>query len=429
MVIALAYRILSTAGPHCRFHGAEGYAKTGEKEVGHACLGPPWATRGPVGTPARCPQIIQSGPPLPRYVFSAAVGLVLLLTVLFAVPVSAAPYWSEGWEYGAGHEVGTGGDGWTYPALYVPTYTTTAYAHSGNCSVEVHYLTEVSHAFSPALDSGRWLLSAWVYAPGPQDEVPDAANPFLAWDADQVSFDTWSGTVSMSGGSGSASLVFDAWAELRVDLDLDANHVTVTYNGTQLLDGAYTDAGEPQLSRLELVGLAGNSGLMYFDDLSLTPVLETETPLALKQGALEQLKSVLAGLSNRTQRSLVNKAISSLKCSLAPWYWLDDSHLREWSGSMVFHWERTAVSYLQSAVRWGVDPDLVEEPVIAALLSADRGLASTAITDAKDAGGRQRLISLAEWYLAKGEGYAAQHKPVLAIDVYRWAWWYAVSAY
>lgn len=67
--------------------------------------------------------------------------------------------------------------------------------------------------------------------------------------------------------------------------------------------------------------------------------------------------------------------------------------------------------------------------MIAALVTADQILASQALEDAKSAGGWCWIIGLAQYYLDKGDAYAASNRAESAIDAYRTAWKYAVSSY
>ncbi|MBN1320392.1 MAG: hypothetical protein JXA87_06050 [Thermoleophilia bacterium] len=151
--------------------------------------------------------------------------------------------------------------------------------------------------------------------------------------------------------------------------------------------------------------------------------------MQVKQEALSELESVLANLKNLTQRRLVGLAIMSLRGSLDPGLWVDANHLNEWTGTLVFAGERTAVSLLRTAIYAGANRDAIEKPVIAALVTADRLLAAQAIEDAANAGGCGWLIDMARCSLKKGDGYAASNKADYAIDAYRSAWRYAVSSY
>jgi hypothetical protein len=369
-------------------------------------------------------------------ILTATLLLSLLLSALLATPLLAAPaYWSEGWEYGAVHQVGTGSDGWQNNGTVVST--TAAHAHNGDYSVAIDSQSWIVHDFSPALESGRWLLSAWVYVPS-GGQTPDTdASTWLIWNADASTaagltvFSTWIGTAKYkTGQSAGATLLRDTWAEFRAELDLDADHALVTYNGSTLFDGAYTadyPGGSPRLFNLQLLGLTGSAGTIYVDDLSLSHL--PETAAALKHEACAGLETILTGLNDPAASRLVSKALASVRLSLTPAWWLDDSRLRESDGGRVFSSERKAVADLRSAVlRFGLDPAPAGR-VIDALVMADYVLATTALADAQAAGGRTCLIRLAERSLLTGDRYRAQAEPLRALDCYCAAWKSAVSAY
>ena len=89
-----------------------------------------------------------------------------------------------------------------------------------------------------------------------------------------------------------------------------------------------------------------------------------------------------------------------------PAFWEDGSHLNRLLGSQVFSWETAAVAKLSILTKCHhVDPALVN-PVIDALVEADRMLASTAIDDAVAARGAAWLTCLAQKSLSLADSYA-----------------------
>ena len=111
-----------------------------------------------------------------------------------------------------------------------------------------------------------------------------------------------------------------------------------------------------------------------------------------------------------------------------PAFWEDGSHLNRLLGSQVFSWETAAVAKLSILTKCHhVDPALVN-PVIDALVEADRMLASTAIDDAVAARGAAWLTCLAQKSLSLADSYACAGKPELAIGAYLSAWRAAVGA-
>jgi hypothetical protein len=150
---------------------------------------------------------------------------------------------------------------------------------------------------------------------------------------------------------------------------------------------------------------------------------------ALKREALNDLNKMLGDSLQQKQCSLIKMAATLITQSLKPTFWLDDSHLQETSGSQVFTYEQSAAGFLLQACACRVNPAVLD-PILDALVRADQLLASEAIDDAICAGGNTGKIKTAQKYLDKGDCYAAAgFLPVNAIEAYRNAWKYAVSAY
>jgi len=146
----------------------------------------------------------------------------------------------------------------------------------------------------------------------------------------------------------------------------------------------------------------------------------------LKEEAAERLETARASSTNPVQRNLLSLALSSVEASLCDCYWRDEHHLKELTGSLVFGYERTAVSLIRSATKLGQlqsQADPLSE-AIDLLVTADQMLASTALDDARRG---SWLLPLAEKSLAKGDSHAAAGRPELAIEAYKAAWRYAVT--
>lgn len=93
----------------------------------------------------------------------------------------------------------------------------------------------------------------------------------------------------------STPLVFGAWAKVEMLIDLDADTLAISYDGTPFHSGAWdTDAtGTPSIGGLDwwAAGPNPSSGVSaYIDDLSLTQVPEPATMGLLSLGALLALK-------------------------------------------------------------------------------------------------------------------------------------------
>lgn len=130
-----------------------------------------------------------------------------------------------------------------------------------------------------------WILSARQFIPSTfagesyfivQNRYNDAGTD-LSWST-QVIYDSATGTVANDGGvsPGSASYVTDAWADLRLVIDLDADLQTFFYNGTPVYSGTWTaqfvpnmGSGPGTLTIGALNLFANGASAVYYDDASL----------------------------------------------------------------------------------------------------------------------------------------------------------------
>ncbi|MDJ0663090.1 MAG: ABC transporter substrate-binding protein [Acidimicrobiia bacterium] len=156
------------------------------------------------------------------------------------------------------------------------------------------------------------------------------------------------------------------------------------------------------------------------------------SPLQLKEQASGILSELIdSGELPWWSRGLVSRAARSLDASLQGWRWVDDYRLDPNGGSGVFWYERRATLSLDVAGRllakFGYDvPEL--QKVIAVMVSADRTLALTAITDADRAGGDAADLEKAWSYFHSGDGYAADGREAKAIKKYQKAWEWALRS-
>ncbi|MEK6702749.1 MAG: hypothetical protein AABZ53_10835 [Planctomycetota bacterium] len=96
----------------------------------------------------------------------------------------------------------------------------------------------------------------------------------------QLKFDLSNNTVydDALGGAGSPGTAFlaivrDAWAEISVDIDLDANTMVARYNGAVVISTSWTRGTAGAQQAIEAVDLYSSStGPVFYDDLALTRV-------------------------------------------------------------------------------------------------------------------------------------------------------------
>jgi len=124
--------------------------------------------------------------------------------------------------------------------------------------------------------AGRWTLTYNHYIPTgyagnaamyiSQGSMPDNFNEGVYLDAKPDG--------KLYYGADTADLVYDAWAEIKLDIDLDADTVAASYNGTEFHTGSWNTAALPAAA---LGGVnfwatgpaAGLTGATYYDDFEV----------------------------------------------------------------------------------------------------------------------------------------------------------------
>jgi len=133
-------------------------------------------------------------------------------------------------------------------------------------------------------------------------------------------------------------------------------------------------------------------------------------------------------VSRPQDRDGLDEAISHLRKSLNPEFWIDETHLHRKHGEQVFNAEKEAVEALAGMMKDPrcTVPDSVLRGFIDRIVRADRLLAVVAIQDAAKAGADQKKLAPAREQVAKGDEQAARAKYDAAIDHYRAAWHHAL---
>jgi hypothetical protein len=99
----------------------------------------------------------------------------------------------------------------------------------------------------------------------------------ISWST-QVIFDSATGTAAnepSGADQGSAPLVTGQWVDLQLDVDLDADSQTFTYNGTQVFSGSWTqqypNQSVPGILNIGSIDLFANgASAVYYDDIRIT---------------------------------------------------------------------------------------------------------------------------------------------------------------
>jgi hypothetical protein len=208
---------------------------------------------------------------------------IALLTAVLLVGLSGAAVanWYDGFDtYDAGtkmYHVG-GWTGWDDVEGTAGTVTD-AQALSGPHSMAASNSmgNDTVHPFE-VMTSGKWTFTAYQYIPTGLDaetyfilnNVYNHGGPY-EW-AIQMGMNPTTGQVTeqIHGGS-AASIVYDAWVQIRVDFDLDLDLCEAYYNDVLLYSGAWTSSSYPTLAFSNVDLYAPHETAVYWDDLELVP--------------------------------------------------------------------------------------------------------------------------------------------------------------
>jgi hypothetical protein len=175
---------------------------------------------------------------------------------------------------------GDGGwKGWDNSPLY-GAYVTDNYSRSAPHSVEIVGAVDLIHEYV-GYTGGQWNYTAWQYIPSTLvgdtyfillSDYTDGAGQANTWSV-QLSFNSGTGLVESQWAGETLYYLTDQWVEIRCEIDLDGDWMTIYYDGDVLATHAYSDTvqgsgGGPLV--IDAVDLFANSASpVYYDDLSL----------------------------------------------------------------------------------------------------------------------------------------------------------------
>jgi hypothetical protein len=204
--------------------------------------------------------------------------------------VSAGRDWSDDFDsYETGSALhGQGGwAGWDNNAA-ATGYITDVQARSSPNSLEGNWFTGVASDMVQqysGYNTGVWVYTAWLYVPsamtGTQFFIlmntytPGGSHVSPDWSL-QVEFNAASGYIRDFNNAGATlPLITNAWAQIRVEIDFDADVQTVFYDNTQFIQKSWkngvSQGGAQNLACVDLYAGDTASTSVYWDDLSLTP--------------------------------------------------------------------------------------------------------------------------------------------------------------
>lgn len=149
-----------------------------------------------------------------------------------------------------------------------------AHAYSGTKSVDIVPSADLVHEF--AATGGRWEFSAMQYIPSGTTGVTDfiLMNTYhdggpQDWSI-QTEFDLATGNITPWHTGVSATIVYDAWVEVKFAINLEKNMVDEYYNGELIFTDQWDDTGNKTFQAIDLYG--NNASSVYYDDIKLERV-------------------------------------------------------------------------------------------------------------------------------------------------------------
>ncbi|MFT7678190.1 MAG: hypothetical protein ACI8QC_002176 [Planctomycetota bacterium] len=212
--------------------------------------------------------------------------LALAFTCLGLAPQASAQFSDDFESHALGSLEGQGGwAGWDGVTTTV-TQVGNGQAHAGSQSISIADGSDSVHDITGAT-SGQWIVSTYVYLPSTSTGFFDwiVMNSYqdggpYEW-ACYYDFDMTSGQLNFFGGGTTtvSSVVFDAWVELRIEVDLDGDFATAYYNGTSITSWVWTAGyngaqahASAGIETFDLYALPGATGEVFFDDMSVVQV-------------------------------------------------------------------------------------------------------------------------------------------------------------
>lgn len=219
-----------------------------------------------------------------------AVLLFGAMAVLALMSTSAIAQWADDFDsYDTDislHGVG-GWKGWDNDPTWT-AYTRDEVALSPPNAVEIVDTADLVHEYGYA--GGLWTYTAMQYVPGNLSGITyfilqnmySDGGPYN-WSI-QIAFNSATGLLTDDHTSDTLPIIYDAWTEIRVEIDLDTDWREVYYGDTLLGARTWTTGGDSLLEIGSVDLFANGATPVYYDDMSLVP--EPASCLLLALGAL-----------------------------------------------------------------------------------------------------------------------------------------------
>ena len=218
--------------------------------------------------------------------------------------------WADDFDsYATGSQMhGQGGwKGWDNSSAF-GALTSDVQALSAPNSVDIMGNSDLVHEYS-GYTSGQWIYTAWQYIPSNMTGLSyfillnhyNDGGPYN-WSA-TVSFDGSTGMMTDFTGGATLPYTADAWKEIRVEIDLDADTQSFYYDG-QLLYSAvwagYNGGTGPATMEIAAVDLYANGATsVYYDNMSLArPAATCDGPDPIDWLSTSPISGTVAAMSS-----------------------------------------------------------------------------------------------------------------------------------
>ncbi len=159
------------------------------------------------------------------------------------------------------------------------TPVTDAQSLSAPHSVQIGWTADIFHELD--IWGGTFSFSLWQYIPSTSDLGTTQFMLMNLYDNWTYNFSTWltfnlnTGLLNdeFVAGDENVPLVYDRWAEIRVDIDLDSDSQTVYYDGGLVSTNTWLMGDPTAQLALEGVELYGGNGAddVYYDSIMVVP--------------------------------------------------------------------------------------------------------------------------------------------------------------
>ena len=200
--------------------------------------------------------------------------MTVCAALLLIVPAASAD-WSDNFDsYALGSGlIGQGGwDGWEGSAA-ADAFVSDTQALSAPHSLLSVPTTDIVQEYTEV--SGDWIMTGYCYIPtgstGKQFfimlNIYDGSTSTFNWSV-QLEYDADGAIVTDTYSSAVASMIYDTWVQVRVEIHLDINVYELYYNNVFMASNAWQDgSGVNEIAALDIYSQGGSS--IYWDDLTL----------------------------------------------------------------------------------------------------------------------------------------------------------------